>query len=134
MVYHEICRIINEEDNFAIISHVSPDGDSIGSVLGLYSALKERRKHTKVFIDDKLPEKYSFLPGYDEISSNDEEFKDCEFIFILDCGDEERCGKYKKLLNIGKTVINIDHHISNNSFGNLNYIEPEASSVGGDNV
>jgi bifunctional oligoribonuclease and PAP phosphatase NrnA len=130
MILLEIGKLIKEENNFAITSHTSPDGDSIGSLLGLYNALKEINKDADMFIDDSLPEKYSFMPKFNEIKQLENAKKRYRCLFVLDCGDENRLGSCKELISRSDIVINIDHHISNSLFGNLNIVDKNASSVG----
>lgn len=129
MSHLQIGKIIKENNNFAIVSHTSPDGDSMGSLLALYNILHLNNKNADMFIDDVLPEKYSFLPFTDCIKAyTDNKYYDC--VFALDCGDPERLGKFKDLMNKAALVVNIDHHISNSMYGNVNLLETDASSVG----
>lgn len=126
----KIINLINSNNNFAIVSHTSPDGDCMGSMLGLYNSLKEISKCVDVYLDDEIPSRLSFLPGADIIKKdyNNEKY---DIVFALDCGDLVRLGSYsKELLNSGKIVINIDHHISNEMFGDINFVSPNMSSVG----
>lgn len=128
-------RIIIDElkkfSSYAIIAHVSPDGDALGSSLGLYNALKSIGKYAEVFIDDDLPSHYSYLPGFNQVNSHEYDEKEYDKIIILDCGDIERCGRFKDFVLENKSkAINIDHHISNTKFAEINYVLPDASSVG----
>jgi phosphoesterase RecJ-like protein len=129
MLHPQIGEIISKEDDFAIVSHVSPDGDSVGSMLGLYNALISLGKKVNMFIDDSFPEMFSFLPKFNE-AKHSNEFKHHNCLFVLDCGDLGRLGKCKELTEMCDTIINIDHHISNNFFGHINLVDPSASSVG----
>lgn len=129
MTHLQIGNIINNYNNFAIVSHTSPDGDSMGSMLALYNMLKQNNKCTDMLIDDLIPERYTFLPSSEKIKPFSEG-KHYECLFALDCGDPERLGKCKNLLGKTDIVINIDHHISNYNYGKLNLIETNASSCG----
>lgn len=129
MILNKIGHILKDYNDFAIVSHVSPDGDSIGSMLGLFNTLKDFGKSVDLFVDDILPEKYSFLTGYDNIKRYNTGSK-YSCLIILDCGDVDRLGELKSLLNNSDIIINIDHHISNTLFGNINYVDSNASSVG----
>lgn len=129
-MFEEIIELLKENDDFAIVSHTSPDGDSMGSMLGLHNFLKETGKHSDVFVDGDLPKKYSFLQGYNEIIQMDEANSRYNILFVLDCGDPERLGKCKDLIYRANLVINIDHHISNNNFGSINILDISASSTG----
>jgi bifunctional oligoribonuclease and PAP phosphatase NrnA len=130
MALVEIGNLIKNSDNFAIVSHTSPDGDSIGSMLGLFSALKEIGKSADMFIDDPLPEKYSFLPGYKEVKNIDDAKDSYSCLIALDCGDLDRLGTCKRLISKADIIINIDHHVSNSLFGTVNIVDDAASSVG----
>lgn len=129
MLHNKVGEIIKNNEKFAITSHVSPDGDNLGSILGLNCLLKELGKKSDVFIDDNLPERYSFLPDYNNIKK-DFTSEEYDYIFVLDCGDLERTGKFNKLIGNKNIVLNIDHHISNSLFGNLNIVDTNASSTG----
>ncbi|KRQ86993.1 Bifunctional oligoribonuclease and PAP phosphatase NrnA [Caloramator mitchellensis] len=130
MILNEIGKLISEKCNFAIISHYSPDGDAIGSSLGLYNALKEIGKNVDIFIPDNLPNRFSYLPLFDEIKNQKQYKENYECILVLDCGDEDRLGEFVDILKHTDLVINIDHHISNTLYGNINYVDSNASSVG----
>ncbi|MCX7883925.1 MAG: bifunctional oligoribonuclease/PAP phosphatase NrnA [Caloramator sp.] len=129
MVLNKIGHILKDYNDFAIVSHVSPDGDSIGSMLGLFNTLKDFGKSVDLFVDDILPEKYSFLTGFEHIKRYNTGSK-YSCLIILDCGDVDRLGELKSLLNSSDIIINIDHHISNTLFGDINYVDSNASSVG----
>jgi bifunctional oligoribonuclease and PAP phosphatase NrnA len=126
----EIGNLIKNTDNFAIVSHTSPDGDSVGSMLGLFNALKEMGKSAEMFVDDTLPQKYSYLPGYDEIKDINYAKGSYSCLIVLDCGDVDRLGGCRDLISKSDITINIDHHISNSLFGGLNVVDSNASSVG----
>lgn len=130
MIYLKIGEIIKSKDKFAITAHLSPDGDSIGSMLGLYNALKESGKSVDMFIDDNLPYKYSFLPGFNDIKGIENVEGRYSCLFVLDSGDADRTGRCKELIKVSDTVVNIDHHITNNLFGDLNIVDTNSSSVG----
>lgn len=121
-------KIIKNNKSFIIVSHVIPDGDAIGSILAMTLALEKVGKKVYPVIKDKLPEKYSFLPGSERISNNLPE--KCDVAICLDCGDEERLGLKDDVKTIADIIVNIDHHKSNSFFGNFNFVDPQASSVG----
>ncbi|MDD4003316.1 MAG: DHH family phosphoesterase, partial [Clostridia bacterium] len=110
----------------ALICHIRPDGDTLGSALALYNHIVNFKNCT-VFCDDTLPQKYDFLKGYDKISSGDIN-NEYDLIICIDCSDLNRTGKYNFFIKNHNNVINIDHHISNEKFGNINYVI-EASST-----
>lgn len=122
--------IILESTSIAITCHVDPDGDAIGSILGLYLALKQVSDKVEVFTDEKLPTRYDFLPQSNAIKSY-EDIKDKEFdlFFALDCGNDKRVGRNLEVMKKSKTLVNVDHHISNTKFGDINILDLGASST-----
>jgi phosphoesterase RecJ-like protein len=101
----------------------------MGSMLALYSILSLNNKSVDMFIDDVLPERYSFLPFFQSIKPFSAS-KNYDCLFALDCGDPERLGKCKELISKATVVVNIDHHISNYMYGTVNLLETNASSTG----
>lgn len=121
-------NIIDKYKNFMVVSHISPDGDAIGSLLSMTLALKKIKKNVYPVINDVIPERYSFLPGFKQITRFPP--KKCDIAICLDCGDEKRLGFVDRVNDMANLVVNIDHHKSNTFFGDINYVYPEASSVG----
>ncbi len=124
----KIGNIIKEKDSFLIVSHKNPDGDAIGSSLALYSALKDMGKNVQVVNLTKPPEVYSFLEDYDIIEPI-KTMKKTDVIIAVDTAEIERCG-IKKEDTKDKIFINIDHHKTNTLFGDINFIDGDASAVG----
>lgn len=124
-----ILRCIEERDTFLVTSHVSPDGDNLGSTLALYYALKKLGKEVYYVLDDSIPKNLNFLvEGVEKLSSK--EFKNDDYVLItLDCGDIERICIDKELIEKSSFMITIDHHASNGGYGDINYIDIEASST-----
>jgi phosphoesterase RecJ-like protein len=126
--YHEIIDLIKSSNNIAVLSHIMPDGDNIGSSLALYNALINYGKKMSYILDDEVPEVYRFLKGAHEVKKP-HDLKGYDLIIALDCGDIERLGESGKRLE-GKMIINIDHHVSNTRFGNVNFVDTSASATG----
>jgi len=98
-------------------------------VLALGLALKGLGKKVKVLTQDPTPEVLAFLPGAQEIIHQAPLESRFDIAFALDCGERERLGEeFNKVKEIGQ-VINIDHHVSNSFFGDLNLVDPQASST-----
>lgn len=127
--YFEIKEAITRSKDIVIASHVSPDGDNLGSTLGLYLALKKIGKNVKILKVDTIPENYLFMDGLDEIVELEEDTK-VETFIALDCADINRLGINKNIALNADQIINIDHHISNTKYGHLNLIESDSSSTG----
>lgn len=130
MSLNEICRSIKKYNNFLITAHTSPEGDALGSQLGFYNLIKKLGKQAMIICDDQLPSGYDFLPGLPHIRRLGQELKDIKFdcLAVLDCADLKRTGRVYKLNPDNKPVLNIDHHISNQIFGDVNWVDALASS------
>ncbi len=126
--------IIKKAQTVVIISHVGPDGDTLGSAIGLNIALKQFSNLQKIdsIILGKFPEVYSFLPEIDSLKSpNDESLLDKYDVAIsVDCAAEDRLAEALSIFKKARLSINIDHHQTNKEFGMINIIDPKASSVG----
>ena len=110
-----------------ITAHVNPDGDAVGSTLGLAAFLRGKGKKATVMIDDKLPKNLSFLPGYDKIARPEDGKKaDAELLVILDTS-LDRIGEVAKAAE-GLPVLNIDHHISNDGKADFLYNDNRAAA------
>jgi phosphoesterase RecJ-like protein len=129
----EIIKVLQKNNNFLITSHINLDGDGIGSELALYSILKKLKKKPIILNQGKLPKIYDFLPGINKIQYLEDDYIDTKSIDVgiaLDCSNVKRMGKTYEIFKNIKTVINIDHHKSNENFGDLNYVDSSVSSVG----
>jgi phosphoesterase RecJ-like protein len=126
---NEIINLIRKNNKFLITSHVSPDGDNLGSVTALKLALEQMGKKAVIIIDDTLPSSFSFLPDIDKIISYESDMEvDFDLCFILDCSDFKRIARVEELL-ADKTIINIDHHGDNPSFGDYNLLGDVAATA-----
>lgn len=125
-----VIEAINKYKKFLVTAHINLEGDSLGSQLAMKELLKGLGKTVHIVDSDSVPEHYRFLPGTDEVSNDIEKSLDFDAVLILDCPNIKRIGKVKELLDNKKPVINIDHHVSNENFGSINWVEPKASSAG----
>ncbi len=126
-MYREAWNLISKSRHIVLISHINPDGDALGSSLALYPLLKDMgKKVTVVNMTTPLPLRYDFLPNYDKIrSSLPEKF---DLLISFDCGSFDRLG----ITEVNIPILNIDHHITNTRYGDINLIDtamPSASSV-----
>jgi len=129
MILSDIVKHLMQNDNIGIISHVTPDGDALGSSAALGLALERLGKRVVVLRNDRLPSKYSFLPGsHLAVDCEKAPFK-TDILVALDCGDLERLGSGVRHYEAAGTVINIDHHLSNTMFGNLNLVDTSAAAT-----
>jgi len=131
--FDEITKVVQKNNNFLITSHINLDGDAIGSELALYFILKKLNKKPIILNQDRLPKIYNFLPDSDKIHYLEDNCiypKSIDVGIVLDCSNIKRIGKTYEIFKDIKTIINIDHHESNENFGGLNYVNSSVSSVG----
>ncbi|MGL5694084.1 MAG: DHH family phosphoesterase, partial [Peptostreptococcaceae bacterium] len=128
----KIINYIKGSNDFVVTSHISPDGDNIGSTLGIYYTLKKMGKNVYYVIDDNAPLNLRFLvKDVKRLTSIDfKELNIQEYSLVsLDCGDKSRVCVSEDIKENAKSIICIDHHASNDAYGDLNYIEADASST-----
>lgn len=126
-VLENIKEKIEAAQSILIVTHVNPDGDAIGSSLGLCSALKKIEKKVDVFMPVPNPT-FSYLPGYHEIKT-EIDVKDYDTCIALDSSDLEHLGKGREYFEAIETTIVIDHHITNQNYGDICYLNAVASST-----
>ncbi len=126
-VLSQVVELIENKQNFAITTHVRPDGDGIGSSLGLCWLLRSLGKSAEVVLRDEIPVAYGQLPGANEIKKVAEVNGKYDAVFVIECSDITRPG-IKGLEN--QFTVNIDHHSSSEHFGTINWIDATASAVG----
>ncbi len=117
----EIRQAVQQAQSIGITAHIRPDGDAIGSVLGLGLALLNAGKTVQMVLRDGVSNTFKHLPGNDLISQKFKE--ECDIYIALDASDLPRLGG---VLNGHKADICIDHHITNENFAKINYVRPEA--------
>jgi phosphoesterase RecJ-like protein len=126
----EIAGVLRAHQRFAVLSHVRPDGDALGSQLALALSLKELGKEVTIWNDDGLLEKYDFLPGAELLTKPPAEPQDFEVALALDTATQDRLGTAGKAVRHAGTWINIDHHPSNPRYGDLVHIDPASPATG----
>jgi phosphoesterase RecJ-like protein len=126
-VVEEICRVIRANSRFLICGHARPDGDCLGSCLGLYGILQEMGKTVRFFTPGPIQEFFHFLPNIEHTITTPPQPIEGEIVIYVDCGDFDRVDE---LYRPEGFVINIDHHLSNATFGALNWVDTEAAAAG----
>jgi bifunctional oligoribonuclease and PAP phosphatase NrnA len=123
----QVVELIESKRRFAITSHVRPDGDSLGSSLGLCWLLRALDKDVEVIMRDPVPHAYQQLPGAREVRVTPAVDEKYDAVFVIECSDITRPG----LIDLEKQlVVNIDHHSTTALFGKINWIDSTASAVG----
>jgi phosphoesterase RecJ-like protein len=126
-VLSQVVELIENKQNFAITTHLRPDGDGIGSSLGLCWLLRSLGKSAEVIVSDNIPVSYRSLPGADQIRKVERVDKEYDAVFVIECSDVDRPG----ILDLDKQfTVNIDHHATSEHFGSINWIDSTASAVG----
>lgn len=129
---HKIKTTIGQANRVLMITHQNPDGDGLGAISAMASYLSSLSKDYQLFCLDPVPEAYQFLPLVHQITTNQSVFNEqFDLIIVLDSGDLEYAGinELIKDFNYQYTLINIDHHITNKGYGDINLVLPEKSSV-----
>lgn len=126
MEIKNVAEEILKYNKIAITFHTSPDGDAIGSSLGLLNVLRNIGKTAYITSRDVIPDNLSFLPCGNEITGEVEISEDTELVVVLDCGNTDRISA--DLENYNGKIINIDHHMSNENYGYINYIESDSAA------
>jgi len=128
--FEEIGRAFREHQRFAILSHVRPDGDALGSQLALALSLKQLGKDVRVWNEDGMLEKYSFLARAQLLTKPPSGPEDVDVAIALDTAIQNRLGTTFQAIRTAKIWINIDHHPSNPGYGDLVYVDPTAPATG----
>src|SRR5437763_2810590 len=123
----QVVELIEKKDRFAITSHVRPDGDRLGSSLGLFWLLKSLNKDVEIIMRDPAPHSYQELPGARQVRVTPTVDRQYDAVFVIECSDIDRPG----LMDLeNHFVVNIDHHSTTELFGTINWIDSTASAVG----
>ncbi|GJM43867.1 MAG: phosphoesterase [Gemmatimonadota bacterium] len=123
-------EFLREHSRFVILSHVDPDGDAIGSALGLAWILRDAGKSAQVLLPGGTPELYAFLTGADDIGAvaADANLTDAAVIAV-DATSPSRLGELASLLERGRPVANVDHHGDNARFGDVDLVDSSACAT-----
>ena len=128
--FDEIGRVLREHNRFAILSHVRPDGDALGCQIALALSLQQLGKEVRVWNEDGMLEKYSFLPRAELLTKPPAAPEDVDVAVALDTAIQNRLGTAFAAVRSVKMWINIDHHLSNPGYGDLVYVDPTAPATG----
>lgn len=120
-------ELIEKANKIVLSSHVNPDGDNVGSTLGLYHALKGFNKDIKILLDDDLPDNLGMMKGLDLYQRPQvDTVIECDLLIILDV-DVDRIGKVADVVKA--PILNLDHHISNTKVSEYCYVDPKAAAT-----
>ncbi|MBW2567911.1 MAG: bifunctional oligoribonuclease/PAP phosphatase NrnA [Deltaproteobacteria bacterium] len=126
---NQIIHHLKNSNNVLLASHINPDGDAIASLLSMGFLLDTLNKQTTIYNQSPVPSIYHFLPSAQRIVQNINSGSYYDTAIILDCGDLRRIGKTAVEVNRIPVVINIDHHITNTRFGDVQLIDTSACAT-----
>src|SRR5437764_5309441 len=128
--FQEIGQILRDHQRFAILGHVRPDGDALGSQLALALSLQALGKEVRVWNEDGMLEKYSFLPRAALLTKPPSTPEDFDVAIALDTAIQNRLGTALPAVRSSKVWINIDHHVGNPGYGDVVYVDPDSPATG----
>lgn len=115
--------------NLALVSHQNPDADTLGSALAFAEYLQQHGKQVKIFCLSPVPDKFNFLHNIHLVSNDPGVFDDVDTITVVDCGDLRYAGVAELLKDHPATIINIDHHATNEKYGQFNIVMDKWAST-----
>ncbi len=129
-VVQEIGNAIRDHGRFLILSHLRPDGDALGCEIAMGLCLQQLGKHVTVWNEDGVPESYRYLPHSEMVEKPPPTKHEFDVVIALDCSTFRRLGSAPDAIANSKLWINIDHHASNEQYGDLILIDPIAPATG----
>lgn len=126
----ETGRLLLAAENIVLCTHVSPDGDTLGSTLGLARFLRQQGRQVTVYCDDVINKSLSFIPGIELCQRPEEGTRvQTDLLVVVDASSFDRVGLVSEAVE-PKVMLNIDHHISNTRFAEYLYLDAKAAAVG----
>ncbi len=129
MIPPEAIDLIHRSVNPLLVSHVNPDGDAVGSLLGMGWILDSLGKKTTLALQDAVPVEYCTLPGADRIVGPEAVTDVYDLIICLDASSQDRMGKVYRSEHKPIPLLVIDHHVTNTRFGSVNWVAPECAAT-----
>jgi len=130
MSLKKLSAALKKQNNFLVSTHTNLEGDAIGAGVAFFMLLRALGKNAILMNSDRVPTSYRFLPLLENIRKfHKGRFIPFDCLVLLDCSDLSRSGSIGGINLEGKTVINIDHHISNDYYGDINWVLPHLSSA-----
>lgn len=123
---NQTIRQLKNSNHVFLCSHINPDGDAIASVIAMGLSLASLQKETTLYNESPIPAVYRFLPSVKRIVRHIDKQAIYDTAIVFDCGDLHRVGKAASFVSRIPVVINIDHHVSNTSFGDFQLIDSSA--------
>src|SRR5262252_2034288 len=126
----QLRELCDQHQQIMVLGHKDADGDTLGCSLAFGEALRARGRDVSIVMPQPLSQKYSWMPGFDQIAERPPAGADIRLVLFFDAGNIERSGSAVEHIAAQATIVNVDHHPSNSRFGDVNIVDPEASAVG----
>jgi bifunctional oligoribonuclease and PAP phosphatase NrnA len=127
--WESLHHFIEAADHILVVSHVDPDGDAVSSTLATASILRAYGKKVTMANSSPIPKRFFFLPGVENILQPQQIKEKFANVVTVDCADAKRVGACASLYTDPVKILNIDHHISNDGFGDINLVLPDAAAT-----
>jgi phosphoesterase RecJ-like protein len=126
-----VAQFLRQEDDFLVVSHLSPDGDAISSTSAMGFILKALGKKYSLLNEGHTPQKFKLLLDDEDIInySSDPVQRTFDRVIFVDCADASRIGQAKQVVADNAVIINIDHHVTNNAYGQINVVRTSAAAT-----
>jgi bifunctional oligoribonuclease and PAP phosphatase NrnA len=128
-VWESLHHFIEAADHILVVSHVDPDGDAVSSTLATAIILRAYGKKVTMVNSSPIPKRFLFLPGVEDILQPQQIKEKFADVVTVDCADAKRVGTCANLYTDPVRILNIDHHISNEGFGDVNLVLPDAAAT-----
>lgn len=129
-IYPEIREALDNATQIIVATHISPDGDAIGSLTAMGLMLQRMNKYVTLVSEDSVPKRFRYLPLTDSVVTEPPADEKYDLIITLDAGDVTRVGKvFRNIPEPLPPMINIDHHVTNTYFGDINLVDTKACST-----
>lgn len=126
---NQIIRHLKDSKHVLLATHINPDGDALGSMSAMGLSLEALNKKITLYNESKIPAMYRFLPLVYRIVQHLNKASSYDTAIVFDCGNLQRMGKISSTVREMPVIINIDHHISNNYFGNFHMVDTSACAT-----
>ena len=128
--FDPIASALHDARTVVVASHLRPDADALGSTIAAALWLKSCGKEVVAWNEDGAISKFSFLPGYQMVTTPPASPVECDVVLALDNSTKKRLGSVIHAIAPGARWLNVDHHVSNEAYGDLNYIDPTSPATG----
>ena len=127
-VLEQIIQEVHKSSFVAIAGHVSPDGDAVASCLALAMSISKLNKQVVILLEE-IPARYASLRGQEFLNTAPSSDLCPDLFICCDCGSKERMGRFEEIFDKTYMTVVIDHHVSNVSYGKINYVDFSAAST-----